>query len=159
MSPVRFVLLAAVVAFPVWPLAVTAQEPVDGFLCCNMRTDGSWISDSNYAETGKRIVPFGTPVKYKGLGRYRVHIEIDGRRQAIGNDYSRDLDMRVFARRYIVSEDPRLKVAQAPAKVRTAIETARVTHGMTKDQVLTAVGYPISSENPNLDVSRWKYWL
>jgi len=124
-----------------------------------MRTDGSWISDSNYVETGKRVIPFGTPVKYKGLGRYRVHIEVDGKRQAIGNDYSRDVAMEAFARRYIVTEDPRAKVAQAPPKVRTAIETARVTLGMTKEQVLMALGYPISSENPNLDVSRWRYWL
>ncbi|RYE92515.1 MAG: hypothetical protein EOO78_28685, partial [Oxalobacteraceae bacterium] len=34
----------------------------DGFLCCNLRTDGSWISDSNYAEDGKRVLPVGTPV-------------------------------------------------------------------------------------------------
>jgi hypothetical protein len=136
-----------------------AQEPGDGFLCCNMRTDGSWISDSNYVESGKRIIPLGTPVKYLGMGRYRVYVEIDGKRQALGNDYSRDISMDAFARRYIVKADPRPKVLKAQPKIRTAIETARVAKGMTKDQVLMAIGYPISSENPNLDVRRWRYWL
>lgn len=159
MSPIRQIALLALAVFSSGLPFAHAQAPTDGFLCCNMRTDGAWISDSNYQESGKRIIPFGTPVKYKGLGRYRVHVEIEGKSQAIGNDYSRDIPLEAFARRYIVSEDPRVKVSQAAPKVRGAIETARVTKGMTKEQVLTALGYPISSENPHLDVPRWRYWL
>lgn len=51
-------------------------------------------------------------------------------RQSIGNDYSRDLTMEVFAKRYIVKQDLRTKVAAAPAKIKKAIESARV---MIKD--------------------------
>jgi hypothetical protein len=134
------------------------REGSTGFLCCNMRTDGSWMSDSNYAESGKYLVPFGTPVKIVGFGRYRVFVEIDGKRQALGNDYSRDLSMEVFARRHVVPTDPRAEVVASGAKIRTAIESARVTRGMTRSQVLTALGYPISSENPHLDGKRWRYW-
>lgn len=159
MNPTRQIALIALAVFSIGLPTAHAQAPTDGFLCCNMRTDGAWISDSNYQESGKRIIPFGTPVKYKGLGRYRVHIEVEGKSQAIGNDYSRDIPLEAFARRYIVSEDPKVKVSRAAPKIRGAIETARVTRGMTKEQVLTALGYPISSENPNLDVPRWKYWL
>jgi hypothetical protein len=137
----------------------SVDVPASGYLCCNMRTDGSWISDSNYAESGNQIIPAGTPVKYIGLGRYRVYVDIAGKRQAIGNDYSRDLSMDVFAKRYIVTEDPRPKIALYSPAIRTAIESARVTKGMTKDQVLMALGYPISSETPHLDVKQWKYWL
>ena len=36
---------------------VGAQPQPEGFLCCNMRTDGSWITDINYAEAGKKIIP------------------------------------------------------------------------------------------------------
>lgn len=142
--------------------ATPSAESVDlgqGYLCCNMRTDGSWISDINYMESGKKVISFGTPVKFVGFGRYRVNLEIDGKRQSIGNDYSRDLTMEAFAKRYIVKEDPRTKVAVAPAKIRKAIESARVTRGMTREQALIALGYPISSENPNLDTPSWKYWL
>lgn len=136
-----------------------AQDIGDGFLCCNMRTDGSWISDSNYMETGKTMIAFGTPVKFAGFGRYRVNLDINGKRQSIGNDYSRDLSMEAFARRYLVKDDPRAKVAAASPKIRSAIESARVAKGMSREQVLIALGYPISSENPNLDAPSWKYWL
>ena len=159
MSPIRLlnIIIGLTLAATVTPLS--AQELSDGFLCCNMRSDGSWISDSNYAESGKRIIQIGTPIIYKGLGRNRVLVEIEGKRQAIGNDYSRDIALEAFARRYIVKDDPRAKLEAMPPKLRRAIETARVTRGMTKEQVVMAMGYPISSENPHLDVKRWKYWL
>jgi len=140
-------------------LAAHAQETFDGFLCCNLRTDGSWMSDANYAESGKRIVPAGTPVRVTGYGRQRVHVEINGAKQAIGNDYSRDLDLPTFARRWVVKDDPNAKIASYPPKIREAIKTARITKGMTREQVAMAVGWPISSENPNLDVALWRMWI
>ena len=141
------------------PAAAPALEPAAGFLCCNMRSDGEWISDANYAENGKHVIPFGTPVRVVGQGRWRVLVEVDGRPQAIGNDYSRDLSMQAFARRYVVPEDPRALVAALPPQIRRAIESARVTPGMTRGQVAMALGWPISSENPHLDAPVWKYWL
>lgn len=136
-----------------------AQEKYDGYLCCNMRSDGSWISDSNYAEGGKRVIPAGTPVKVTGYGRYRVKVQIDGAKQEIGNDYSRDLDNAAFARRYVVTEDPKAAIAGWPAKVQEAVRQSRVTPGMTREQVLASLGYPISSENPDLESDLWRYWL
>lgn len=139
--------------------AAAHATPPEGHLCCNMRTDGSWISDGNYAENGKRVIPYGTPVKATGYGRYRVKVLVDGERQAIGNDYSRDLDNETFARRYIVAEDPRVKAAAWPQKIREAIGNARVTRGMDREQVLMSLGYPMSSENPDLDAATWRFWL
>lgn len=136
-----------------------AQSEFEGYLCCNMRTDGSWISDSNYAENGKRVIPVGTPAKVTGYGRYRVKVLLNGEKQAIGNDYSRDLDDEAFARRYIVSEDPKAKIARFPEKTQKAISSQRIHKGMTREQVLMSLGYPISSENPNLDADMWRYWL
>jgi hypothetical protein len=159
MSKKQLILGFAALATSTFVSPTLAEDKFDGFLCCNMRTDGKWISDINYEESGKRIIPFGTPVKVIGYGRYRVRAVIDGKVQHIGNDYSRDLKREVFARRYVAPQDPRPAVAAAPEKIRRAIESARVTKGMTKEQVLIAVGYPVSSENPNLDVPVWRYWL
>lgn len=159
MTRTALVLLAVTLFVVDAPVLAESTDLGQGYLCCNMRTDGSWISDINYMESGKIVIPSGTPVKFIGFGRYRVNIEIDGKRQSIGNDYSRDLTMEIFAKRYIVKEDPRTKVAAAPAKIKKAIESARVTIGMTREQVLMALGYPISSENPHLDTPSWKYWL
>jgi hypothetical protein len=140
-------------------MAQALPDPADGFLCCNMRTDGSWISDINYAESGKRVLPAGTPIKATGYGRSRVYVQMENGKQAIGNDYSRDLDMATFARRYIVASDPKLKLAGYPPRIRQAIESSRLVPGMTREQVLMAVGYPVSSENPNLDAKTWRFWL
>ena len=139
--------------------AASAQENFSGFLCCNMRTDGAWITDINYDETGKKIIPVGTPVNITGYGRNRVKVEIDGKKQAIGNDYSRDLSLETFAKRYVIPENPASKIVTFPKKTQEAIASARLTKGMTREQVLMSVGYPVSSENPNIDAKTWRFWL
>lgn len=136
-----------------------AQPSFEGYLCCNLRTDGRWISDINCAEAGKTMLPLGTPVKVLGHGRQRVHLEIAGQRQDLGNDYSRTLNLEQFARRYIVPEDPRAKLEGLPPRIRDAIDSARVTRGMTREQVAMAVGWPVTSENPHLDAREWRHWL
>ena len=136
-----------------------AQPKPEGFLCCNMRTDGRWISDSNYQESGKSVVPLGTPAKVLDYGRFRVNLQLGDTKQTLGNDYSRDVAMPDFARRYVVPEDPALKLRNFPRKVQEAIASSRITRGMTREQVLMAVGYPIASETPYLDSKVWKFWL
>jgi len=153
----RFLVCAALAT--AMPTVVSAQPTPEGFLCCNLRTDGSWISDINYAESGKRVIPAGTPAKVTGYGRYRVYIQVDGGKQAIGNDYSRDIELGEFARRYVVTEDPKAKLAGYPARIREAIGRAQLVPGMTREQVLMSVGYPVSSENPRLDSKLWRFWL
>jgi len=133
-------------------------DPAEGYLCCNMRTDGHWISDINYDASGKHVIPAGTPVKATGFGRWRVLVEVDGVKEELGNDYSRDLDMTTFAKRYVVAEDPTKKLATASPKIREAVATARVMPGMTREQVLMSLGYPIASENPQLEAATWRYW-
>jgi hypothetical protein len=147
-----------VVVAACWGMAQAQPKP-EGYLCCNMRTDGRWISDSNYLESGKYTVPLGTPIKAVGYARYRVLVEVGGEQQALANDYSRDIAMPDFARRYIVRDNPADKLAGFEPKIREAITSFRVTRGMTREQVLMALSYPISSETPHLDARVWKYWL
>lgn len=139
--------------------AALGADTFSGYLCCNMRTDGSWISDINYEENGKTLIPAGTPVKVLGYGHYRVKLEIAGKKQAIGNDYSRDLPLDVFAKRYVLDYNPADKLLQYPEQIRAAITSARLVKGMTREQVLMAVGYPVSSENAHLDSKVWRFWL
>ena len=67
--------------------------------------------------------------------------------------------MEQFATRYIVPANPKEGFNNLDAKTRLAIETARVTRGMTREQVIAAIGYPISSETTHLDFRQWRYWL
>ena len=136
-----------------------AEDKPAGFLCCNMRSDGSWISDINYDENGKKIIPVGTPIKVTGYGHYRVKVDINGKGQAIGNDYSRDLALEAFAKRYVVADDPAAKIAAYPKKIQDAIAQARIVPGMTREQVLMSVGYPVSSENHHLEDKTWRFWI
>ena len=140
-------------------LSHASDNKWSGYLCCNMRTDGSWISDINYQESGKRVVPVGSPVTITGYGRYRVKVQLENKSQALGNDYSRELSMEEFARRYVVGEDPNVKINAYPQKVQDAIRSARLMIGMNREQVLMSVGYPVSSENPHLDGKTWRFWL
>jgi hypothetical protein len=79
--------------------------------------------------------------------------------QALPQRLQPQLDLTAFAQRYIVAADPKKKIAGYSPRLRKAIETARVMPGMTREQVLMAVGYPVSSENPQLDAKVWRFWL
>jgi hypothetical protein len=155
----RILAAFALIAFTAISTPAFAEDKPAGFLCCNMRTDGAWISDINYDENAKKIIPAGTPTRVTGYGRYRVKIDVNGKSQAIGNDYSRDLDLETFGKRYVVADDPAAKIAGFPKRIQDAIATARIAKGMTREQVMMSVGWPVSSENHNLDDKTWRFWL
>jgi len=118
-----------------------APALMTGYLCCNVRTDGSWISDSNYRENAKQVIPVGTDTQY------------------LGNDYSRSIGDEALAKRYIVTADPKARIAGFPAKVQAAIKASQLMVGMTQEQVVMAVGWPIADENKDTDARIWRYWL
>lgn len=137
--------------------SVQAQPTFNGWLCCNMRTDGGWISDINY-ESATRILPAGTPVQVIGYGRNRVHTRMNGEEQDLGNDYSREIELGAFARRYVVPYNPQRALRKAPVEVQQAVRASRVRIGMTRQQVAMSQGYPIADETPSLNSRVWKYW-
>ena len=137
--------------------AAHAQATFSGWLCCNMRTDGSWISEINY-DSATRTIPAGTPVEITGYGRYRVHTRMNGEVMDLGNDYSREMDMGAFAHRYVVPYNPQRRLRAAPPAVQQAVRASRVRPGMTREQVAMSLGYPIANETPHLDNRVWKYW-
>ena len=140
------------------PPQIELEKP-EGYLCCNMRSAGGWISDINYEEDGAQMLPLGTPLKVTRYGRYRAYVEIEGKKQALGNDYSRDLPLNIFAKRYVVKDNPLDRLVTFSEPIQRAIRASKVTRGMTREQVLMAVGYPVSSENPKLDAKIWRFWL
>lgn len=157
---------AALLAATVVPVSVVhAQRPspppgplVSGFLCCNMRTYGDSISDINYDEQGTRIVAVGTPARITAYDFRWFSLDLAGKPQRIKNDYSRNITLIDFAKRYVVTEDPKQKMAAFPPAVRDAILAGKVMPGMTREQVLMAIAYPVASENPSLDAPVWRYW-
>ncbi len=153
-------------SFAAWLLACAGtsafaqapKPPYDGFLCCNLFDDGSWINDINYRGDKKKLLPAGTPVKVLGFGRWRINAEIDGKKVDIGNDYSRTMSMEEWARRMVLPEDPTKALSAMPPKVREAIRAAKLLPGMNKAQVIMSVGYPPTSYNADMEAPLWQYW-
>lgn len=157
--------LAAVLAISVLASAAHAQRPAapqgplySGYLCCNMYSYGTQMGDGNYREAGTSLVPIGTAVQVTGYEMRFVYATVGGKVQRLKNDYSRDIPMAAFAGRYIVKEDPKARIASFEPGIRDAILAAKVTEGMTREQVTMAIGWPITSENPRPEAKVWRYW-
>ena len=152
-------------------MAITSTAPADalargkataqpnGYLCCNMRAVDNEIYDINYEDDGARVIAFGTPLVLTGQGARKLRFQVDGQRYVLENHYSRDLSEAAFVSRYVMAEDPRVAAAGFPEKIRTAIAAGKVTAGMSREQVRMSLGWPVSSENPDLEAPVWRYWL
>lgn len=146
---------------PVGTLA-QAQWPAPlppGYLCCNLRVYRDWISDINYRFDGTRTIPAGTHVRATAWARYSVSLKVGAKVYWLGNDYSRDLNDRQFAARYILPADPRKQIEDADPFTRDAIARSMVMPGMTHTEVAMALGYPVANYTPRLAASVWKYWI
>lgn len=133
------------------------KEPaLKGYTCCNLHYENDWISDANWSSLA--MLPAGAAIHTTGYGRYRVMVEIDGRKMRLGQDYGRQQSLGDWARKIIVAQDPKPKIASWPARVRDAIRGGKVTLGMTREQAIVAVGYPPLHQTPKLDAPQWKYW-
>lgn len=138
--------------------ATELPEPREGFLCCNLQVDDGWISDINQRTETSRMVPAGTPIRATGYGRHRVKVLVAGKAMELGNDYSRKVELRAFAQRYIVAQDPAEQMAAWAPEVREAVRSGQLLPGMTREQVLMSVGYPVADTTPDLDSPDWKFW-
>ncbi len=133
---------------------------VSGYTCCNLRHEGGgdWISELNYVDW--QMIPLGTPVSVTGYGRNRAHIDLAGKPMRLGQDYTReDLTLEQYVKRVVVDEDPGIKLAAYPSKIQDAIILGKVMNGMTKEQVIMSVGYPLTQENPDMNAPLWRMWI
>jgi hypothetical protein len=130
---------------------------LSGYTCCNFHYENDWINDGNYAQLP--MIPAGSPIRVIDYGRYRAQVEIDGKPFRLGLDYGRTAETtEQWVAKLIVASDPKLKMAGYPNAVRQAIQNGQVMVGMTKEQVIMALGHPLTNENPRLDAPLWRYW-
>jgi hypothetical protein len=129
--------------------------PRQGFACCNLHYDGDWVSDYNYGDLP--MIPAGTPIEVLSYGRERAMVKVDGRPMRLGHDYGRNEEtLNVWVNKLVVNEDPRPRIASYSPAVQAAIHASKVMVGMTREQAIVAVGYPVTSENPSLDSAMWR---
>ncbi|MGH8706739.1 MAG: hypothetical protein ACREVD_01610 [Burkholderiales bacterium] len=158
MAAVAGVLLAGCETMPGQSASTAAASPsqLSGYTCCNLHYENDWISDANWSSMA--MIPAGASIKVVDYGRYRINVEIDGRKMRLGLDYGRQQPLETWARKIVVREDPRRKIAAWPAPVRDAVRAGKVTIGMSKEQVLVSLGYPPMHQTSSLDAPQWKYW-
>jgi hypothetical protein len=132
---------------------------LSGFLCCNMHSDGEEISDISIGGTEQHVIAVGSPIRATSYGKHSVKVVVENKNQTLLNDYSRDLPIEKFASRYIVQDDPAAKIKSFPQNIQYAIAAGHLVKGMTREQVLMSVGYPASSEVPNLGANEWLFWI
>ena len=134
-----------------------AQDKPEGYTCCNFHFDRDWISDANFGNLP--MIPAGTRIRVLDYGFNRASVEIDGKPFRIGHDYGRSQEsLEQFIAKLVVKSDPKAKIERAPARVREAIQAGRVLPGMTREQVIMAVGYPPTHRTPTLETPVWHVW-
>ena len=148
-----FALLAAACAATAF-----AQELPQGHTCCNLHYSGDWISDANW--TSLPMIPAGAPIKVISYGwNNRAAVEIDGKPFRLGHDYGRaEESLEKFVSKYVLRDDPRERIARYPEKVRAAIHAGKVIPGMTREQVIVAVGHPPTHQTRTLEAPVWNHW-
>lgn len=120
------------------------------FACCNLRHEKSWMSDRPIL--ARPFVPVGTRVKIVDFGRNRVHVEIEGKRFTAGIEHGDFGGTReTFANTLFVSHDPLVRLATFEPAVQSAIRAGRIRLGMTREQVVMALGHP------RFEFARWTY--
>jgi hypothetical protein len=137
--------------------AVAQMVPKDGFLCCNLRLNGTWASDSNAPRSGDRVLKPGTKVIGLAYGASQIDVEVEGQKISIGNDYSRGVSMTQFAERWIVPKDPTSALKTWTPRIQQAVKAGRIANGMNRKQVLMSLGWPTLTNTPNLDDPVWTY--
>ena len=142
---------------PAKPGTPGSELPRQGFACCNLHYSKDWINDGNYAELP--MIPAGTPMELLSYGRNRAYVKIDGKPMRLGHDYGRDQEsLEAWVAKIVAADDPRSRIAGYPPAVQEAIRVGKVMVGMTREQAIIAVGYPMTSETFSLDAPVWKIW-
>ena len=132
--------------------------PRQGFACCVLHFDKDWINDGNYAELP--MIAAGTPVEVISYGRQRAMVKIAGKPMRLGHDYGRDQEsLDAWVNKIVVNQDPNPRISSYPAVVQEAIRQGKVMIGMTREQAIVAIGYPLTSENVSLDDPQWRMWV
>jgi hypothetical protein len=160
------VVLAVACKGPVVPNPMTGQMR---YTCCNMHYEKPEITDVNFQKGA--VIPLGTRVQILEVRRNSVKFQPQGHPPiTLVRRYGKNTTgMDEYLERIFPPDDPRGKLPVAAAskkgkqtgdadKVRKNIETGAVEAGMTRQQVLMALGYPPPHRTPSLDAPTWTYW-
>jgi hypothetical protein len=153
----RDVMVSVGLSKPAPPPAGSQTLPRQGFACCDLHYQRDWINDGNYAELP--MIPAGTPIEVLSYGSNRAYVKVDGKPMRLGHDYGRDQEsLETWVGKIVVNDDPRPRLAGYAPPIQAAIREGKVMVGMTREQAVASIGYPLTSENISLDAPTWRIW-
>lgn len=127
------------------------------YTCCNLHYENpAKISDANYF-VGSTL-PLGSSAIVQRLTDRYVTFSSGAQTFTIRQEYGTNETAEQFAQKWLVEADPRERLATFPPAVRDAITDGRVEVGMTREQVLMALGYPPTHRTASLAMTTWTYW-
>jgi len=154
------------------------ESPLNGqvrYTCCNIRYEKPDISDVNYQQGA--IIPYGTRVQIIEVRNNEVKfLPVGHPEMTLAYKHGRKVyPFEQYLDRIFLTDPPKLAAApvaaskssksskkktSAPAasKFEKQIEQGLVEPGMTKAQVLMALGYPPAHRTPSLEQPIWTYW-
>jgi hypothetical protein len=128
-----------------------------GFACCNLRYSGYLLSDENYAQLP--FIAIGTTVLIREIDGGQAIVEINGKQMLLRPDIAqRKVTPAQWLDKAVLADDPRPKLENLPSGVRAAILSGRLAKGMTREQVIMAMGYPQANDKKGMDAPSWRYW-
>jgi hypothetical protein len=149
------------------------ESPLNGqfrYTCCNIRYEKNEITDVNYQQGG--IIPYGTRVQIIEVKKNAVKFLPEGHPEMtlVYRHGRKVYPFEQYVDRIFLTEPPRLsaapvasskkKGAKAPSanKFEKQIQQGIVEPGMTKQEVLMALGYPPAHRTPSIEQPIWTYW-
>jgi hypothetical protein len=106
------------------------------------------------------MIPAGARAQVVSYGRHRAGAVVDGKPMRLGHDYGCEQEsLQQWVARIIVPDDPSQKLATWPKDVQEAVRRGQIKVGMTREQVIMALDYPTTNENPSLDSGLWRRWV
>lgn len=170
----RTALVALAAALPLVsscvPQGSKVESPLNGqyrYTCCNIRYEKPEITDVNYQQGA--IIPYGTRVQIIEVKKNAVRFQPVGHPEmTLVYRHGRKIyPFEQYLDRIFLVAEPKGPVAvstskkKAPppaAKFARQIEQGLVEPGMSKADVLLALGYPPAHRTASLESPIWTYW-
>lgn len=115
------------------------------------------LSDANYQD-GTAMLPPGTALTIDLVRRRGVAFSMPGYRFTLNQEFGVNEPFESYLNKVLLADDPTPAIASYPMAIQQAIHDSRVEVGMTKEQVLRAIGYPPTHETPSVAANDWTYW-
>ena len=128
------------------------------FTCCNLHYEKAELTDVNFQQG--TLLPLGTRVEILEVGRNRVKFQpAGGTPLTLGFRYGKStLSFDQYLERIFLTADPHARLPKSSVARQKLITQGTVEKGMTRDEVLLALGYPPAHRTPSLTGVDWHYW-